>query len=64
MANEPPPKLLAKGNSDQVNCGRNPDGTWTANSYGSSFSGTFNECQDWLRANGRVRIDRSSQGKK
>ncbi len=64
MADAKPPRLLAKGNSDQVNCLQNADGTWTANSHGRSFQGTFHECQDWLRANGRVLIDRSAQGKK
>lgn len=55
---EPAPekKILAAGNSDVQGMSRNPNGTWTAKSYEKSFTGTHQECQEWLRGNGRVRV--------
>lgn len=35
-----------------TNLERNADGTWTARIFSSSFTGTYNECLAWLRANG------------
>lgn len=31
---------------------RNPDGTWTARIFSQTFTGTYEECMGWLRANG------------
>ena len=31
---------------------KNADGTWTARIYSQRFVGTYDECRQWLRANG------------
>jgi len=31
---------------------RNNNGTWTARIFTVTFTGTYEECVDWLRANG------------
>jgi hypothetical protein len=31
---------------------RNPDGSWTARIFATEFTGTYEECVGWLRANG------------
>lgn len=35
-----------------VSLDRNDDGTWTASIYSTTFSGSYEECVAWLRANG------------
>jgi hypothetical protein len=32
-----------------VDCWQNPDGTWTARIYSLTFTGTYEECQNWLK---------------
>lgn len=35
-----------------VSLSQNPDGTWTARIFSTTFTGTYDECQGWLQANG------------
>jgi hypothetical protein len=35
-----------------VDLWKNPDGTWTARIFSQTFSGTYEQCVDWLRGNG------------
>lgn len=35
-----------------VSLSRNPDGTWTARIYSTTYSGSYAECVAWLRAHG------------
>lgn len=30
---------------------QNPDGSWTARIYGTTYTGTYEACVDWLRGN-------------
>lgn len=35
-----------------VELSRNPDGTWTAHIFSTTYTGTYEACCSWLRANG------------
>ena len=38
-----------------VSLTRNDDGTWTATIFSQRYTGTYDECVDWLWANGESR---------
>jgi hypothetical protein len=35
-----------------VELSRNADGTWTARIYSTAYTGSYQQCVDWLRNNG------------
>lgn len=37
-----------------VDLWRNPDGSWTARIFDTTFTGSLAQCRNWLRMNGEL----------